>query len=166
MILIYNNMHHEHCRPRLYFPAGPQPARRPCRRHRRPGYGIGQCQYRHPEHTQLPDPADQRGHTQSTLDTPQAVQSVTPQTLADKQVKSLAEAVSTVSGVVESNTLAGIQDSFTRRGFGERNDGSILRDGVRSYLMSNFDATTESVEVLKGPASLLYGIRSPAASSM
>jgi iron complex outermembrane receptor protein len=32
--------------------------------------------------------------------------------------------------------------------------------------MSNFDATTESVEVLKGPASLLYGIRSPAASSM
>jgi iron complex outermembrane receptor protein len=105
-------------------------------------------------------------YTQSTLDTPQAVQSVTPQTLADKQVKSLAEAVSTVSGVVESNTLAGIQDSFTRRGFGERNDGSILRDGVRSYLMSNFDATTESVEVLKGPASLLYGIRSPAASSM
>ena len=101
------------------------------------------------------------GYTQSTLDTPQAVQSVTPQTLADKQVKSLAEAVSTVSGVVESNTLAGIQDSFTRRGFGERNDGSILRDGVRSYLMSNFDATTESVEVLKGPASLLYGIQEP-----
>ncbi|WP_159877356.1 TonB-dependent siderophore receptor [Aquitalea denitrificans] len=101
------------------------------------------------------------GYAQSTLDTPQAVQSVSPQTIADKQVKTLTEAVGTVSGVVESNTLAGIQDSFTRRGFGERNDGSILRDGVRSYLMSNFDATTESVEVLKGPASLLYGIQEP-----
>jgi iron complex outermembrane receptor protein len=101
------------------------------------------------------------GYAQSTLDTPQAVQSVSPQTIADKQVKTLVEAVSTVSGVVESNTLAGIQDSFTRRGFGERNDGGILRDGVRSYLMSNFDATTESVEVLKGPASLLYGIQEP-----
>jgi len=101
------------------------------------------------------------GYEQSTLDTPQAVQTVTEQTLHDKQVKSLAEAVSVVSGVVETNTLAGIQDSFTRRGFGERNDGSILRDGARSYLMSNFDATTESVEVLKGPASLLYGIQEP-----
>lgn len=114
-----------------------------------------------PQHSYQSRTTSVAGYAQSSLDTPQAVQSVTPQTLADKQVKTLAEAVSTVSGIVESNTLAGIQDSFTRRGFGERNDGSILRDGVRSYLMSNFDATTESVEVLKGPASLLYGIQEP-----
>jgi iron complex outermembrane receptor protein len=101
------------------------------------------------------------GYEQSTLDTPQAVQAVTQKIIHDKQIKSLSEAVSVVSGVIETNTLAGIQDSFTRRGFGERNDGSILRDGVRSYLMNNFDATTESVEVLKGPASLLYGIQEP-----
>lgn len=101
------------------------------------------------------------GREQDVLDIPRAVQQVGAQQIRDKQAQSLAEVVSSVSGVQESNTLAGLQDSFTRRGFGERNDGSVLRDGARSFLMKNFDATTESVEVLKGPASLLYGIQEP-----
>lgn len=101
------------------------------------------------------------GREQDVLDIPRAVQQVGAQQIRDKQAQSLAEVVSSVSGVQESNTLAGLQDSFTRRGFGERNDGSVLRDGARSFLMKNFDATTETVEVLKGPASLLYGIQEP-----
>lgn len=66
-----------------------------------------------------------------------------------------------VSGVAEGNTLAGTEDGFVRRGFGSNSDGSIYRDGVRSSRGLNFDATTERVEVLKGSASLLYGIQNP-----
>jgi iron complex outermembrane receptor protein len=66
-----------------------------------------------------------------------------------------------VSGITQSNTLAGTQDGFVKRGFGSNADGSILRDGIRSSLSRNFSATTERVEVLKGPASLLYGALEP-----
>ena len=91
----------------------------------------------------------------------QSVQVVTPQTIEDFQVKSLDDAMKFVSGMTQSNTLAGTQDGFVKRGFGNNTDGSTLRDGVRSNLSRNFDATTERVEVLKGPASLLYGALEP-----
>ncbi|VEA72114.1 Ferric hydroxamate uptake [Serratia rubidaea] len=48
-----------------------------------------------------------------------------------------------------------------KRGFGDNRDGSILRDGVRSVQARNFTPTTERVEVLKGPASMLYGMGEP-----
>ncbi|KTT12289.1 ligand-gated channel [Pseudomonas oryzihabitans] len=91
----------------------------------------------------------------------QSVQVVTPQTLSDFEVRSLGDAMQFVSGVSQSNTLAGTKDAFVKRGFGSNNDGSIFRDGVRSSLSHNFDATVERVEVLKGPASLLYGALEP-----
>jgi iron complex outermembrane receptor protein len=91
----------------------------------------------------------------------QSVQVVTPQTIEDFQVKSLDDAMKFVSGVSQSNTLGGTKDAFTKRGFGTNADGSILRDGVRSNLSRNFDATSERVEVLKGPAALLYGAMEP-----
>ncbi|UFQ96720.1 TonB-dependent siderophore receptor [Pseudomonas wenzhouensis] len=94
-------------------------------------------------------------------DEAQSVQVVTPQTLEDFQVKSLDDAMKFVSGITQSNTLAGTQDGFIKRGFGSNADGSILRDGIRSSLSRNFSATTERVEVLKGPASLLYGALEP-----
>jgi iron complex outermembrane recepter protein len=91
----------------------------------------------------------------------QSVQVVTPQTIEDFQVKSLDDAMKFVSGVSQSNTLGGTKDAFTKRGFGTNSDGSILRDGIRSNLSHNFDATSERVEVLKGPAALLYGAMEP-----
>lgn len=94
-------------------------------------------------------------------DEAQSVQVVTPQTIEDFQVRSLDDAMKFVSGMTQSNTLAGTQDGFVKRGFGTNTDGSTLRDGVRSNLSRNFDATTERVEVLKGPASLLYGALEP-----
>ena len=94
-------------------------------------------------------------------DEAQSVQVVTPQTIEDFQVRSLDDAMKFVSGMTQSNTLAGTQDGFVKRGFGSNTDGSTLRDGVRSNLSRNFDATTERVEVLKGPASLLYGALEP-----
>lgn len=91
----------------------------------------------------------------------QSVSVVTQQQLEDYQASSLADAMRFVSGVTEGNTLAGTEDGFVRRGFGSNSDGSIYRDGVRSSQGLNFDATTERVEVLKGSASLLYGIQNP-----
>lgn len=91
----------------------------------------------------------------------QSINVVTQQTLDDYQVRSLNDAMKFVSGVSQGNTLGGSRDSLVKRGFGTNDDGSILRDGVRSNLGHNFSATTERVEVLKGPASLLYGALEP-----
>lgn len=91
----------------------------------------------------------------------QSVSVVTQQQLEDFQASSLTDAMRFVSGVTEGNTLGGTEDGFLRRGFGSNSDGSIYRDGVRSSQGLNFDATTERVEVLKGSASLLYGIQNP-----
>lgn len=107
-----------------------------------------------------------RASTASKSDVPikeeaQSVQTVTPQLLQDYEVRTLDDAAKFVSGVTQSNTLAGTKDAFVKRGFGSNADGSIFRDGVRSNLSHNFDATAERVEVLKGPASLLYGALEP-----
>jgi len=91
----------------------------------------------------------------------QSVQVVTPQTIEDFQVRSLDDAMKFVSGVSQSNTLGGTKDAFIKRGFGTNSDGSVLRDGIRSNLSKNFTATSERVEVLKGPAALLYGAMDP-----
>ncbi|WP_054634044.1 TonB-dependent siderophore receptor [Pantoea stewartii] len=95
------------------------------------------------------------------LDEAQSVSTVTQQQLDDYQVSNLSDAMRFVSGVAEANTLAGTEDGFVRRGFGSNSDGSIYRDGIRSSQGLNLDATTERVEVLKGSASLLYGIQNP-----
>ncbi|MGE8498343.1 MAG: TonB-dependent siderophore receptor [Pseudomonas sp.] len=97
----------------------------------------------------------------SVMQEAQAVQVVTGQVINDYQVQSLDDAMKFVSGMTQSNTLAGTQDGFVKRGFGANADGSILRDGIRSSLSRNFSATTDRVEVLKGPSSLLYGALEP-----
>ena len=48
---------------------------------------------------------------------------------------------------------------FQKRGFGGNRDNSIMRNGLQAGPAKNFSATTETVEVLKGPASVLYGIQ-------
>jgi iron complex outermembrane recepter protein len=48
-----------------------------------------------------------------------------------------------------------------RRGFGDNRDGSIMIDGLRTMLPRSMTVMTDSVEVLKGPASALYGILDP-----
>lgn len=48
-----------------------------------------------------------------------------------------------------------------RRGFGDNRDGSVMRNGMPLVQGRSLNAAVESVEVLKGPASLLYGIMDP-----
>lgn len=97
------------------------------------------------------------------LDIPQAVQVIPEQVLDDRQVTDLDEALQTVSGVVADNS-EGAGSQFSLRGF---EGARILRDGFSlaggdslsntSILTLPEVANLERIEVLKGPASLLYG---------
>ena len=95
------------------------------------------------------------------LDITQVVNTVSDNVLEDQHATTLDEALYNVSNVVQTNTLGGTQDAFVRRGFGANRDGSIMTNGLRTVLPRSFNAATERVEVLKGPASTLYGILDP-----
>jgi iron complex outermembrane receptor protein len=95
------------------------------------------------------------------LDIPQVVNTVSDKVLEDQHATTLDEALYNVSNVVQTNTLGGTQDAFVRRGFGANRDGSIMTNGLRTVLPRSFNAATSRVEVLKGPASTLYGILDP-----
>lgn len=97
----------------------------------------------------------------SPLDTSQAVNVVPEQVLKDQLPRNIDDALINVSGVTQANTLAGSQDAVIRRGFGDNRDGSIMRNGMPLVQGRSFNPAVESVEVLKGPASLLYGIMDP-----
>jgi iron complex outermembrane recepter protein len=98
-----------------------------------------------------------------TMETPLSVQVVPQQILQDQQVIRLEQALRNVSGVVSTQTSnGGLDDEFTIRGF---NTQTQFRNGIR--LDFNVAAGTrqmanvESVEVLKGPAAILYGRLEP-----
>jgi iron complex outermembrane receptor protein len=95
------------------------------------------------------------------IDTPQAVNIVPTQVLHDQRPRNLDDALANVSGIVQGNTLAGTQDTLLKRGFGGNRDGSIMHNGMPLVQGRALNAAADSVEVLKGPTSLLYGIMDP-----
>ncbi|OOF47163.1 ligand-gated channel protein [Rodentibacter trehalosifermentans] len=95
------------------------------------------------------------------FDTPNTVNILSTQLLEDSKPDSLIDALYNVSGVSQANTLGGMFDAIQKRGFGGNRDNSIMRNGLQAGPAKNFSATTETVEVLKGPASVLYGIQDP-----
>ncbi|MFM0365897.1 TonB-dependent siderophore receptor [Paraburkholderia sediminicola] len=95
------------------------------------------------------------------LDTAQAVNIVPAQVLRDQRPRNLDDALANVSGIVQGNTLAGTQDTLLKRGFGGNRDGSIMHNGMPLVQGRALNAAADSVEVLKGPTSLLYGIMDP-----
>lgn len=90
--------------------------------------------------------------------TPQAISVVTADTLKERGVTRLADALRTVAGVSRSSTY-GFFDAYTIRGY-DAAYGSVYLDGLLSEagVGSNYElAGLQQVEVVKGPASALFG---------
>jgi iron complex outermembrane recepter protein len=90
------------------------------------------------------------------LDTPQAIQVIPEKVIEDQQVIRLDEALRNTSGVTFGGTNLGRRLEFSIRGFDE---APILRDGFRQFGADVIAETAnlDRIEVLKGPASVLYG---------
>lgn len=85
------------------------------------------------------------------------------QVLEDQQVIQIQDALRNVSGVQQGNTFGGFRDRTIIRGF-EQDGGNFLRNGFREtggFSPPVESANLERVEVLKGPASVLYGTLEP-----
>jgi len=95
------------------------------------------------------------------LEIPQTINIVPAQVVKDQKPRNLDDALNNISGITQANTLGGTQDAVMKRGFGDNRDGSIMRDGIPSVLGRSLTASVDHVEVLKGPATLLYGIQDP-----
>jgi iron complex outermembrane receptor protein len=100
------------------------------------------------------------------IDLPQSVRVLTSDLLTDAGINTLAGALDLASGVSRQSNLGGLWDSYAMRGFtGDPNFGSdYLVNGFsssRGYNGLRDNANTDSIEVLKGPASALYGRGEP-----
>ncbi|MBN3961036.1 TonB-dependent siderophore receptor [Nostoc sp. NMS8] len=95
-------------------------------------------------------------------DIPQSIQVVPRQVLEDRKVRSINEAVETVSGVVDGGTNFGAPSGGrVIRGFVQTgNFRNGYRDTNDSFSLTGI-GTIEQVEVLKGPASVLFGAVEP-----
>jgi iron complex outermembrane recepter protein len=97
-------------------------------------------------------------------DVPQSIQVVKRSVLEDQQATSLTQALENVSNVRESSTAGNRAATFITRGFASNTyaiDGSVLNaTGSRPEVNPDL-AGVERVEVLKGPASVLYGRGEP-----
>ncbi|MEO0537512.1 MAG: TonB-dependent siderophore receptor [Cyanobacteria bacterium P01_A01_bin.123] len=91
-------------------------------------------------------------------DIPQSIQVVPQQVIEDRNATTLIEAVETVSGILSRGSFFGAPaQAFTIRGFEQRGN---FRNGFRDvdlFSLSGGTSTVERVEVLRGPASVLFG---------
>ena len=93
-------------------------------------------------------------------DIPQSIQVIPREVLEDQQVTRLSDALRNVSGVFLGSVINGLGQEIIIRGF---NRATILRDGFRQPANSGFPeiSNLERIEVLKGPASVLFGQAEP-----
>jgi iron complex outermembrane receptor protein len=92
-------------------------------------------------------------------DIPASIQVIPRQVIEDQQIRRLNDAVQNVSGVQPDDTFGGQIDRINIRGF---STDVFLQDGIRQSQFSNRALDNiERIEVLKGPASVLYGNLEP-----
>jgi iron complex outermembrane receptor protein len=88
--------------------------------------------------------------------TPFSIQTVTRELIEDRGVTSFGEAVRTVPGLTPQVGWGGSNDRFRLRGFAT---SANLKNGFRRSVFAPVDelVNIDQIEVLKGPASALYG---------
>ncbi|MEM1280647.1 MAG: TonB-dependent receptor plug domain-containing protein, partial [Cyanobacteria bacterium P01_H01_bin.152] len=100
----------------------------------------------------------------SIFEIPQTIQVLPEQLLEDQQVITLEDAILNVPNAVRVNDGGGVFDDFAIRGF---ENAQILRDGFRDAGVAGARqgieelANVEQIEVLSGPASILFGSLEP-----
>jgi len=90
-------------------------------------------------------------------DIPQAIQVIPKQVLQEQQVQRLSDALKNTAGVITTSSERNVFDGFNIRGFSNRN---IIRNGLRddtNVTAGSGIANIEQIEVLRGPASVLFG---------
>ncbi|AVH69211.1 TonB-dependent siderophore receptor [Nostoc sp. 'Lobaria pulmonaria (5183) cyanobiont'] len=101
-------------------------------------------------------------------DIPQSIQVVPQQVIRDQQATRIEDALKNVPGVTQRSGLYSSATNFTIRGFDASDSGNVLRDGLfdsaggvtgQGFGTDLFNI--DRVEVLKGPASVLYGSAAP-----
>ncbi|MEH1847889.1 MAG: TonB-dependent siderophore receptor [Nostoc sp.] len=95
-------------------------------------------------------------------DIPQSIQVIPQQVLRDQQATTIQEALRNVSGASLSNIPGFQSNDFVLRGF----TGNYLRNGLPDYnaAFAADLANVERLDVLKGPASVLFGVGTPGAT--
>lgn len=98
------------------------------------------------------------------LDIPQAIQVVPRQVIEDQAATQVTDVLRNVSGIsINSSSLTIFSDDIRIRGIGVGRD--YYRNGVRNFFggfnLGQETANIERIEVLKGPASILYGQAEP-----
>ncbi|TAL24090.1 MAG: TonB-dependent siderophore receptor [Aquabacterium sp.] len=93
------------------------------------------------------------------LDTPVSVQTVSRELMDDQRTLTVKDAVANVSGVFAAHGPDGnTMDAFVVRGFQLDSYGATYQDGVKDFSRSPKEtAGLERIEVLKGPAAIMYG---------
>jgi iron complex outermembrane recepter protein len=98
-------------------------------------------------------------------DIPQSIQVVPQQVIKDQGATRASEILRNVSGVTTTTGPSGVGEQFTVRGFTGNETtgaGNEYRNGFRALGLGSFNTSNiEQVEVLKGPASVLYGQLEP-----
>ena len=96
------------------------------------------------------------------LATPQAISLVPGAVIEQQAAVTLDDVVKNVSGLIQASSINGEYATFAARGFYSNSNGNFRRNGVQiSKFGELLDANTERVEVLKGPATVLYGQLDP-----
>ena len=95
--------------------------------------------------------------TEPLIDTPQTITVIPEQVLRDRAVTSITDALRSVTGIsIGAGEFSWQGNNPSIRGFVARND--IFLDGIRDFGSYSRDPfNLQSVEVLKGPASILFG---------
>jgi iron complex outermembrane receptor protein len=94
-------------------------------------------------------------------DIPQSIQVIPQEVIKDQKVNRVEDALRNVSGVSTGDSFGGTAERFTIRGFAQ--DTTLVngfRQGAFGQGLPNVDRL-ERIEVLKGPASILYGNLEP-----